>query len=488
LSEMMEALKAASPTDRRTKEMLEEWDEFFVDGIFGGVLARTLQLCTDVKSEPSLDTYVAERMRGPSLLTSLGRMVKLIPDHLLTDHALQAKFHPEDVDASVLPDKVVFLLNHFCPLMTSTSQQASSIAFNLLVRVMAHVAKYESSKETGDDDDYSAAEAAGEPRPFKALPRRLADILVKTEPLVEAFLDEFGFDFGESLPLTSSGVIANAQLNNMVKSYLMSWRLVLEVVAGAGDATRMKYSDCFRDNTKLLIRVLFHLLPHKKLVSSSSAGAGETTDSLRDLASSCLYCLMRHLPALVRSQWGQMDRKGATAVIDRFTAANVTPVLWQEAVDRIKSRKDDFGDKMTVKVRPNVREVVASYNFSDEGYGELVIQLPANFPLGSVQVESINKVGVAHAQWRNLMLQLTTFLMHQNGSIVDGLAVWKRNIDKRFEGVEECYICFFVLHGTNHQLPKAACRTCKKKFHGACLYKWFQTSNNSTCPLCRNLF
>ena len=83
--------------------------------------------------------------------------------------------------------------------------------------------------------------------------------------------------------------------------------------------------------------------------------------------------MMRYLPALVRSQWGQMpERKGATAIIDRFTAANVTPVLWQEEVDRIKSRKDDFGDKMTVKVRPNVREVVASYNFSDEGYGELV--------------------------------------------------------------------------------------------------------------------
>jgi E3 ubiquitin-protein ligase DOA10 len=44
------------------------------------------------------------------------------------------------------------------------------------------------------------------------------------------------------------------------------------------------------------------------------------------------------------------------------------------------------------------------------------------------------------------------------------------------------------LHGSSHQLPKLACRTCKKKFHSACLYKWFSTSNNSTCPLCRNLF
>ena len=45
--------------------------------------------------------------------------------------------HPTsfDPDASVLPDKVVFLLNHFCPVMTSSSLQATTIAFSLLVRV-----------------------------------------------------------------------------------------------------------------------------------------------------------------------------------------------------------------------------------------------------------------------------------------------------------------------------------------------------------------
>ena len=247
LAEAMNALKTSS--DRRTKELIEEWQEFFVGGIFGDVLVRTLQLCTEVsgRSEPtSLDAYVTERLRGSSLLASMGRLVRLVPDHLLSDHSLQAKFHPEDVDASVLPDKVVFLLNHFSPLMTSSSQQASSIAFNLLVRVMGQVAKYESSKEE-TDSEYT--DGGGEPEvviKLKALPRRLADILVKTEPLVEAFLDEFGFEFGESLPLSSSGCIANTQLNNVIKAYLMSWRLALEVVAAAGDATRMRYSDCFR--------------------------------------------------------------------------------------------------------------------------------------------------------------------------------------------------------------------------------------------------
>uniref|UniRef100_A0A4W5QLU9 E3 ubiquitin-protein ligase listerin n=1 Tax=Hucho hucho TaxID=62062 RepID=A0A4W5QLU9_9TELE len=75
-----------------------------------------------------------------------------------------------------------------------------------------------------------------------------------------------------------------------------------------------------------------------------------------------------------------------------------------------------------------------------------------------------------------------------NGSIMEGLALWKTNVDKRFEGVEDCMICFSVIHGSNYSLPKKACRTCKKKFHSACLYKWFTSSNKSSCPLCRETF
>lgn len=57
----------------------------------------------------------------------------------------------------------------------------------------------------------------------------------------------------------------------------------------------------------------------------------------------------------------------------------------------------------------------------------------------------------------------------QNGSIMEGLTLWKNNVDKRFEGVEDCMICFSVIHGSNYSLPKKACRTCKKRFHSACL-------------------
>jgi len=64
---------------------------------------------------------------------------------------------------------------------------------------------------------------------------------------------------------------------------------------------------------------------------------------------------------------------------------------------------------------------------------------------------------------------LVTVSILQNGSIWDGLEHWKSNLDKRFEGVEECNICFSVVQSSNLEIPRQSCSKCKKKFHSACL-------------------
>ena len=74
----------------------------------------------------------------------------------------------------------------------------------------------------------------------------------------------------------------------------------------------------------------------------------------------------------------------------------------------------------------------------------------------------------------------------QNGSILDAMAMWKGNIDRAFAGVEECLICYSIVHPSNGQLPKMACRTCGKGFHAACLFKWFQSASKSSCPHCQS--
>ena len=59
-------------------------------------------------------------------------------------------------------------------------------------------------------------------------------------------------------------------------------------------------------------------------------------------------------------------------------------------------------------------------------------------------------------------------------SVLEAVNMWKRSIDRRFDGVEECYICYTVCHGPSNQLPRRGCRTCKKKFHSACIvsFSW----------------
>lgn len=82
---------------------------------------------------------------------------------------------------------------------------------------------------------------------------------------------------------------------------------------------------------------------------------------------------------------------------------------------------------------------------------------------------------------------MCVYLYVQNGSIMEGLTLWKNNVDKRFEGIEDCMICFSVIHGSNYSLPKKGCRTCKKKFHSACLVRFMAqdrsifNSNNGNC-------
>ena len=72
----------------------------------------------------------------------------------------------------------------------------------------------------------------------------------------------------------------------------------------------------------------------------------------------------------------------------------------------------DTRSSVQVKARPTTREVVAIYTV-EEVTMELVVTLPPNHPLGTISVECGKRIGVANQQWRNWMLQMTTFLSHQ---------------------------------------------------------------------------
>jgi len=433
---------------------------FFAEGVYS-VLVPVYVSVTSSKSgsRPSR-----------SMIKQLCSAVSWCPSSLLLSSQLPALHLVQDVDSSShLPDNIVFLYNHLGPLLTSPCRHTQASAAMLLIIVARN------TKEEDDDDEET-----------KEIPRRLVEVIKQGDALLETLLQEF--KIGEVAGSIPPGNAAHT----ITLGYLLSWKVILALLETAGDELGPKYTEYIKANGYLdaFLGHLFRLLPktasqNKEIfLTKLDVLAPPSAQEIHQLAGSCWVSVCRHLPAVARTWWSNLDKVGKEAV-ERVTSSVVTPLLWREETEAIEAAEKS--DNMSVRVRDSVREVVATYTI-DEGSMELVISLPSNHPLGGLTVETGNRVGVDMSQWRKWMLQLTTFLTYQNGTILGGLNIWKKNVDKRFEGVEECYICFYILHGSNHQLPKLACRTCKKKFHAACLYKWFSTSNQSSCPLCRNLF
>ncbi|KAF7402902.1 hypothetical protein HZH66_005169 [Vespula vulgaris] len=281
--------------------------------------------------------------------------------------------------------------------------------------------------------------------------------------------------------------------------YLLLWAIVLDMCANTHGDLRYQYAEILKkDLFPCLLNNIFRLMPVEVLQDNKNKAAKlvemfSTIPSLNFAESWTEWRLdhivcwlytntLRHLPVLVRQWWSTADSR-VSAAVDRITMHYVSPMLCQEEL--LNNRLVNV-ENMQVKVHPTAREVVALYQMDDTEL-ELSIVLPPNHPLGPVTVEPGQHAG-GTANWRNCHMQLSIFLTHQNGSIWDGLISWKKNLDKKFAGVEECYICFSIFHISTYQIPKLSCHTCRKKFHTPCLYKWFSTSQKSTCPICRNVF
>ncbi|XP_048324435.2 E3 ubiquitin-protein ligase listerin [Ziziphus jujuba] len=207
---------------------------------------------------------------------------------------------------------------------------------------------------------------------------------------------------------------------------------------------------------------------------------------MASLAGAIFGLMLRILPAYVREWFSSLRDRSISSGIESFTRAWCSPPLIANELAQIKKNK--FVDEnFAISVSKSANEVVATYTKDETGM-DLVIHLPASYPLRPVDVDCTRSLGISEVKQRKWLMSMMSFVRNQNGALAEAIGIWKRNFDKEFEGVEECPICYSVIHTANHSLPRLACKTCKHKFHSACLYKWFSTSHKSTCPLCQSPF
>ena len=137
-----------------------------------------------------------------------------------------------------------------------------------------------------------------------------------------------------------------------------------------------------------------------------------------------------------------------------------------------------------VIVQPEAFAVDAHFA-ADEAKLGIRIQLPPSYPLRRPELRCLARVGVSDAVWRRWELQLRGVLSSRGGSLWAALSLWRETVKSTFTGVEPCPICYSLLHHSDKSLPKMLCGVCSSKFHAGCLYKWFRTSGDSKCPMCR---
>lgn len=316
------------------------------------------------------------------------------------------------------------------------------------------------------------------------LPLELASIAVEC-PLVDE--DSF-YDLPSPMPAKLRG-------------YCMAWILMFKFFEQSPMRMRLKLVDDLQrlDLLESLLGFIFlalRLLDTKPVdvskISKAELGANFETGSgeLTSYACHLYYLALVHTPALVRSWWIDCKDRLLSAAVESLTEKHYSILLIQRDVQTLQGKQsaDLLKDaNLTINVSNAGRDIFTTYEI-DEQKMEMAIRLPSNYPLRRVVVEGLQRIGVKDAQWRAWLLASQAVLTAQNGTILDAVSLFQRNVSLHFEGVADCNICFSVLSVTDKSLPSKKCQTCKNLFHSSCLFKWFKSSSQSRCPLCRTSF
>lgn len=285
-------------------------------------------------------------------------------------------------------------------------------------------------------------------------------------------------------------------------TYLSSWMLIFDHFRNASDQVKSDYGTQLKEGsyTDALLKLIFGFLgvSTAKPVDASkfeptTYSFGVEPDPRRDarwLLVHLYFRVLQRTPSHVRSWLADRAPRQTRTQAVPWTEKHFSPLVIDEALAGAAawgaSQKGPADERLDVKTNSRTREVRASREI-DEQTLAVVVQLPADFPLGQVTVEGANRVAVDERRWRAWLLNTTGVIVFSDNNVAEGLSVLAKNISGQLKGQTECAICYSIV-GQDRSLPTKKCQTCKNAFHGGCLYRWFRSSNSSSCPLCRTAF
>ena len=162
----------------------------------------------------------------------------------------------------------------------------------------------------------------------------------------------------------------------------------------------------------------------------------------------------------------------------------------QDIQIQLKALQDEFeSNQLNLKILNNTisTECRVIYEIDDSKL-QVAFILPKEYPIKPLQVQAIERIGVTQHLLNSWLLASRLLIMNKNGSLLDGVELFSKNVVSHFAGQSECTICFSIIGVLDKSLPNKTCLTCSNKFHGGCLQRWFRESKQTNCPLCRSLF
>ena len=294
-----------------------------------------------------------------------------------------------------------------------------------------------------------------------------------------------------------------------IRSYLLAWKLVFDAYSTSSFKVRndftehLKADGCLAPLLEFMFDVLGHSAAHALKLDKAKLGseqikeydiklaASETEEkSMQWLLVHLFYLTLKYIPGLFRSWYIDCRSKQTRIAVEAWTTKFFSPLIVEDTLEEVQNWADTQEppamdeQELSVKVSKPAREVTAGYEV-DEDQAAIVIKVPSNYPIEGVTVSGLRRVAVTERKWQSWIMTTQGVITFSNGNIIDGLQVFKRNIVGALKGQGECAICYSII-STDKRMPDKRCTTCKNLFHRTCLYKWFQSSNQNTCPLCRN--
>lgn len=164
--------------------------------------------------------------------------------------------------------------------------------------------------------------------------------------------------------------------------------------------------------------------------------------------------IAKRCPGAVRLWQKGLTNRSLQRHIQDYTQQNLSQLL---VARELKSVKAISG--ITCIPYAKSRSISASYT-RDDLEVEIMITLPVDWPLSqpsiqgiyllrklsTINFEGLKSVGVNASEWRLWLFQLEQALATGAG-LASGLRKWSQNLHKRFDGLEECYICYSIIYG-----------------------------------------